>query len=376
MSKKDLVSAEKKFNKDKKSGFTKKKKTAAAIIIAGALALIAFLFMVYIFDLGPVKEIKSTEEQARVVGECAGFEVRYEELRYITLIYRDELDSEYGEYSSLSQDEKLEYESELQKRINEEICENYAILSLCDEYGIDTASKEAKRYVRDAISELVGEIGGKKEYASWLDENRLTDAFLRLIYKLEYLEGVLLEEISKDSTVVKYSELNLDEFVDFIMQDDSYIKVIHAFYPKQHDYLDTSEMNARAKAALSDIIGASTDSDRLKRMQTAIGRAPFVQGYSVTGTDYYITYGQMNEKYEETAYALSELAVSDVVELDEGYYIIMRVPKVRDEVAPRAYEFIGQYRYAVLKQLCDKRAEELSFSGNEYFKGLELAEIK
>ena len=41
---------------------SKKKIIAASIIIAGFLALIAFAVMIFIFDIGPVREIKSSEE--------------------------------------------------------------------------------------------------------------------------------------------------------------------------------------------------------------------------------------------------------------------------------------------------------------------------
>ncbi len=379
LSKKDVVAVENKTDIKKKSRLTTKKKIAIGIIGAGALALIAFLVMVFVFDLGPVKEIKSSDEDARAVGEVAGFEVRYEELRYITLLFRSELDREMGVYSALSAEKKAEYESELEKRVNDEICGNYAVLSLCSDHGVDTDSKEANKYVKEAISELVDEIGGKKEYAEWLKENRLTDALLRSAYKAEYLEAQLLKKLFKKEDEEMIKGEVLDGLVSFIVEDESYVKVIHAYYPREYAYIDgwSEDMaRERAFAALDLIRSAEGEDGRLDAMKSAIGKAPFVPGYSVTGSDYYITYGQMNEKYEDAAFALDEYGVSDVIELEEGYYIIMRVPKLRDEVAPRAYEFYDQYRYAQLKQICDERAEELVFNGNEYFKSLKLVDIE
>ncbi len=362
--------------KAEKPRLTKKKKIAIGIIASGAVALVVFAVLAIIFDLGPIREIKSSEEDARIIGECSGYEVRYEELRYLTLLYRAELDAELGKYDTLPAAEKAEYENALETRVLGEIKNRFAVLSLCDKYSLDTNSSEARSYVSDGIEALVKEIGGKDKYVSWLKENCLTDALLRAIYRTEYLEGALLDELTKRGEEIKYTTENLDDFVAFIMTDDSYIKVIHAFYPKEHEYLDTSNMKERAESALIKIKSAESDEERLSEMMSAIGQAPFVQGYSVTGTDYYITYGQMNEKYEDIAYALDEYSFSDVVELDEGYYIIMRVPKVRDEVAPRAYELIDQYRYAVVKQLIDAKKGELVFTGNDHFNGLSLLEIK
>ncbi len=365
----------KRGGEDKKR-LTGKRAVAAAVIVAGFLALIAFAVVIFAFDLGPVREIKSSEEEARVVGEVAGFEVRYEELRYITLLYREELDSEMGEYSSLDAESKRIYEQELEKRVTSEIKNNYVILSLCERYGIDTDSKEARKYVKSSIEELVDEIGGKKAYTAWLEESKLTDALLRLIYKTEYLETVLLETLTERGDEIIYSENELDDFVKFIMEDESYIKVIHAFYPKENKYVEDWDARSRADAALARIREAADDGARLTAMNREIGKAPFVSGYSVTGTNYYITHGQMHEDYEELAFSLGEYEVGEVLELEEGYYIIMRVPKLRDEVAPRAYEFIDHYRYAVLKEIEEVQAEKLAFSGNEYFKSLKLLEIK
>ncbi len=381
LGRKELAGAvDKKSNKkdtEKKGvGRNKKKIIAASIIGAGLLSVIIFIIMIFVFDLGPIREIKSSDEEARVVGEVDGFEVRYEELRYITLLYRAELDAEMGRYETLTPEKRAEYEKALEDKVSSEIKNNYAVLSLCKKYGVDTNTREMRSYVNDSIEVLVNELGGKDEYRVWLGENNLTDALMRLIYKAEYLESALLEELTKTKNEIKYSTLNLDDFVKFVMEDESYVKVIHAFYPKEHEYIDTTNMRDRAEAALLDIKKAENDGERYSCMISAIGNAPFVQGYSVTGTDYYITYAQMHDDYEAIAFSLPGYGVSEVLELDEGYYIIMRVPKVRDEVAPRAYQMIDHYRYAVLKRLEDEQKEALTFKGNDYFNALKLTEIK
>ena len=65
-----------------------------------------------------------------------------------------------------------------------------------------------------------------------------------------------------------------------------------------------------------------------------------------------------------------------MLELEEGYYILMRVPKDRDQIGLRASEFLGNYRYAVVKQLADAHKKEIAFDGNDYFDSLELLDIK
>ncbi len=375
MGKKTQKVAKKTDVKKGKNQWSTKKKVALGILVAAVVAAIVFAVLVIVFDLGPVTPIESSEEDARVVGRCAGFEVRYEELRYVTHVHRAALDRELGKYSELDEAGKAEYEEMLRERVKKDLRNNYAILTLCQKHGVDIDSKEARSYVNDSIKSLVDELGGKKEYKAWLEENKLTDAFLRLMYKVAYLETALVEKLTAEGSEIEYSTKNLDDFVEFMIEDESYVKVIHAYYPYEFDYKDGASAKEVAEEALTNILAAEDDEERLDLMRIAIGRAPFVAGYSTTGNDYYITFGQMNQKYEDVAFSLEEYEASAILELEEGCYILMRVPKERDEVAPRAYELIDQYRYAVVKRMADEQKELIEFTGDRLYVTLTLAEI-
>lgn len=358
--------------------WTKKRKIAAGIIGAGALSLIIFAIIIFVLDLGPLRETPRSEEEARVVGECEGYEVYYDELRYITLLFREELDAKCGKYDTLSSEKKAEYEAELDLIVREEIKRNYVILALCEKYGVDTDSSEARSYVKEAIEDLVDELESRDKYAEWLKTNNLTDALVRFIYKTDYLEKALLEQLTRSGEVVEFTAANLDDFVSFVMEEEIYAKVIHVYYPREHFlYSDRgTSMEKEVSKALQKINDATSDSERYSAMKSLIGNAPYVQGYSVEGIGSYITYGQMHEDFEKTTFALEDWQCSDVVELEEGCYIIMRMPKVRDEVARKAYELVEYYRYAILKQLKDAKQENITFNGNDYFNGIKLIDIK
>ena len=171
----------------KKPFDSKKKKIAAGVIGAAILATVIVLVLVFVFDLGPVQPIESTEEEARIVGTIAGFDVKYEELRYITLTNRADLDAKYGKYDTLSDSDKALYKAELESLVLEDLKSNYAVLALCEKYGVDADSRDAKKHVNNAVSDFVDEIGGKAKYKEWLAKNNLTDSFLRLMYKVGYI---------------------------------------------------------------------------------------------------------------------------------------------------------------------------------------------
>ena len=244
--------------------WTKKRKIAAGIIGAGALSLIIFAIIIFVFDLGPLRETPRSEEEARVVGECEGYEVYYDELRYITLLFREELDAKYGKYDTLSSEKKAEYEAELDLIVREEIKRNYVILSLCEKYGVDTDSSEARSYVKEAIEDLVDELESRDKYAEWLKTNNLTDALVRFIYKTDYLEKALLEQLTRSGEVVEFTAANLDQFVAFVMEEEIYAKVIHVYYPREHFlYTDRgTSMEKEVSRALQKINSATSDSER------------------------------------------------------------------------------------------------------------------
>ncbi len=365
---------------EKKSGFvwTAKKKIAAAIIGVGTLAVIVFLVLVFVFDLGPLRTIPRTEEEARVVGQSADHDVYYDELRYLTLLYRQELDAKYGKYDTLTAEQKAQYEKELDVLVADEIKNSYVILALCEEYGINTDSKDVKNHVKESLEDLVDEIGGRDEYKEWLIANNLTDELVRFMYKVDYLEALLLEELTVSGEVVEFTPANLDDFVSFVMEEEIYAKVIHVYYPRQHDLYAQrgTNMEIEVNAALDALSGAKNDEERYGVMKNLIGNSPYVFGYTVEGLGSYITYGQMHGDYEKAAFKLEDYGVSEIIELEEGCYIIMRLPKERDEVARKAYELVEYYRYAVLKQLKDAKHNSITFEGNEFFDGLRLIDIK
>ena len=135
---KNLVVKEKADAKSGKKGWTKNKIIAASIIGAAVLSFVIFMIIVLVMNLGPLRPIKSSDQDNRVVGECGEYEIRYEELRYITLLHKATLDKSFGEYEKLDETSRKAYDAELEKKVMEDMVNNYVILSLCDKYGIDT----------------------------------------------------------------------------------------------------------------------------------------------------------------------------------------------------------------------------------------------
>lgn len=388
-------------NMTDKKKWTKKKTVAAIIIGAAVLSFVVFMILVLVMQLGPIRPIKSTAEEAKAVGACGGYEVKYEELRYITLLHKASLNAEMENYEELDATARKAYEDELELRVLQSLKSNYKVLSLCDEYGIDTDSLDVDDHVQDEIEALIEDKeafdGDVKKYKEWLAENGLTDSFLRLMYKVNYLETILLDYFVENKIDIAYDSEDLNAFVKYVMSSEDWARTIHVYYPLEHPWSDPDNVPAEMMAvdreyiektvskynasesvqkAYEHICSGKNGEERFYIMQKSeVAAAPTTE-FTISGNGLYFTHGQMNKLYETAAFALEPYDVSEIIALDEGYYIIMRLPLDEDDVRKNAKSLLSQYQYAALKKHLDAREGEISFEGNAYFDSLVLVDIE
>ncbi len=370
----------------KKDVKNKKGKRIALIVTISVIALfLVFLIVAWSAGLiGGYRKIKSTELEATVVGECNGYEVRYEELRYIASIYQKTIERKYGEGAWEDEKNAEKYEKELEAYVLSNIKNNYVIYTLYERFfGDDFDSKEIREFVDTGMKEMIKEDfgGSMKEYKEFLAENKLSDSLLRLVYKTDYMESAVLNALINDPDLgyVLYSEKNIDEFSDYVLEDDDYARTIHVFYPDDFgDAEESAEIYEKVENIASELQAISDSEERYKKMCSEIGRAPYENGFSIMGTDgVYFTSGQMGEEYEEAAFALGDdNDVSGVVTTDDGYYVIMRMPKEEDYVMRKLFELLSYYQNAKLNVLEQITKENIEFLPNDFYRGLVLSEIE
>lgn len=402
---------------EKKKWWNKKK--IIIVSVMGAVVLAAIIGAVAILSTA-LFPIRSTEEEARVVGTVGEYEVRYEEIRFLTLLHREVLDKELGKYDTLDKNGKREYEKLLKERVTEDLKKNYVILSLCDKYGIKTDSIAIRSHVNDAMKDYVNTYfeGNVKKYKEWLGENGVTDSVVRSSFKIDYLETRLLDHFIENKIDIEYDESNPGEFINYVTGEGDWVRTKHVFYPTQHPYTSEASREAfvsqLAKGELSDeqyvdmkeawkaelkrqadeynAYGAKTfaeetatkftfisdDEKRYTEFKKKVGSAPYVEGLSMDTSEagIYFTHGQMGDWYEDAAFALDIYGTSEAILGEEGYYVIIRLPVERDDVSKNFETLLSQYQYAALKKHIDAENEALSFVGNEYFNSISLIDIK
>ncbi|MBE6548012.1 MAG: hypothetical protein E7667_03935 [Ruminococcaceae bacterium] len=357
----------------------KKKKALIVSLVAIGVMLTAVTAGLLIWNAVRLKPIKRTEEQARVVGQVGEYDIYYDEFSYLVGIHRSDIENKYGEVDWNGDSEASKKAvNELTAAVLRDIEQIYVVLELCEEHGIKTDERKINKQVNEKIQSVIDtSFGGERDgYYDWLEKNNLSDAYYRLVCKMNILEEQLLEKLISDGDYIKYNIDNRVDFSKYVSENDEAMCSVHIYYPKIYKKYTRNEdgqivsymadVSAQTKAeaaeALTEIRAAKNNDERMEIFNKFVGNKYMVEGITMETTDpIYFWEGLMDDEYEDAAEELGEYQVSDVVETEDGYYIIMCMPKNTDYIKANADTLLSRYQGAKLLSLENKMAEKLSF---------------
>ncbi len=364
----------------------KKKRIILVTCITVASIIAATLIGLLVWHLVRVRPIKRTDEQAQVVGKVGDYEVYYDEFSYLVSIHKADIEYKYG---TVNWDGSSDFANKCKEFVMQDVLEdiekNYIVLTLCERNGIDTDSKQINREVNDRIKTIIKEdfAGKRSAYKEWLSDNNLSDAYYRLVWKVTLLEEDLLEKLVEDGEHIEYSERNIPDFVEYAKENDDFMCTTHVYYPKWYtDYKrdesgeivsyikNVAEKTSSQAHATAQALSVITDNaQRYAAINEYIGNcAYYIEDITMANTDaVYFTRGLMGEEYENAVAALDEYAASDVVETEDGFFVIMRLPKDEDYIDRYAEDLLNKYQIAKLLLLEDQLSEELEFECGDVF---------
>lgn len=326
-------------------------------------ALLALCLLCSLVSCNKARPIRSSKEELTPVGTVAGHEVLYEELRYLTLKYREAMAATYGETIWDTAESRELYRAELEKAVMDNITSNYAVLALCDEVQIKHTEKAIEEAVQKYVQETVDQLGGMKVYREQMESEFLTDHFFRFSLAVSFCETELMYVYTDDLGLIERDE---DKIYDMIMGGD-FARTLHIYI--ENNPGDDVEKN---RALAQDI---RRQIDEGEKFNTLIGRHS-EDFYMTTTNGYYFTHGEMVKEYEDAAFALEIGAISDVIETADGFYIIQRLEPQTEYVLSNLSTLIDQYQYAMLYNMIDEKQTELSLIWNDYGKTLDLTTLK
>ncbi|MBQ3276326.1 MAG: peptidylprolyl isomerase [Oscillospiraceae bacterium] len=183
--------------------------------------------------------------------------------------------------------------------------------------------------LEDDWAQMEERYGGPEEFQKLLDEAHLTKpVFLYLIQCSQELEALMGSAYGTQG-----EKLSPKDVLDWA-EDGGYIRVKHIlyfFYDDAGQPLDDAGKEAqrlRAEASLAELKALLGDNEALEARFDEImnqdsgdvgGLSQFPQGYTFTS-------GTMYPEFEEAAFDMEEFALSELVESQSGYHIILRLP--------------------------------------------------
>jgi hypothetical protein len=310
-------------------------------------------------------------QERKVVGSCAGYDVLYEELRYVTLTYKEMFRATYGENIWDDPATAEQYRAELEETVHRVMLNNYAVLAACAAHAItaeDLESDAIQSAVDAKIEEAIEGYGGEKEFEKALQDMYMTEHFLRFCLTVAQLENELKYALIDINRI----ENDVDRFMKWI-EDGNGVYVQHIFV--RNDAGEDPEQNrALAEDVRVQILGG-TDISKF------VGSS--VNDDLQNVAPYYIVRDVYVEALESAALSLGNVGeVSQVVEVEDGYYVLVRMEESFGEngeklsLMPKVTSLLTSYQWAKVEAYVDTYRADLKIEWNEYGKSIDLLAIQ
>jgi len=272
--------------------------------------------------------------------EVGEHKISFEEYRYFYMNYRND-------YINSG---VLDYDELIKNDIENAFKTRYAKIDYAASKGIELTDeeKESAQAVIDSVKDLYGD-----SYESVLEERYLTEDVFRMLQEEELLESKIID-------------FEKNEYSSSFLSDDKTVEE----YVKENFY--------RAKQILIkyDEKGYNADEYDLAHELKAItyGEEDFEMALEQYGEDlemdkdgYCSAPGTLGETFENAVLNLQVGEISDVVESDVGYHIIMRLP-IDDEYISNHFEDLREtYKEIKINELLETKTKEMTISYSEYY---------
>ncbi len=358
----------------KKSKLSKKAKRIIVIVAVSVMALLLIGGTLIIVLSNNREDYRTLAKQKEVVATCNGFDISYDELYFVTQLYKDSLEFSYGEGIWDNPETAEKYRAELEQLVKENLHENALILTTCRDLSIPLESDEKKLYINSQMDKMMNDdFGGDRDLMlQSLEDDGISERYMRYLIGVEYLHSAIYYTLS-DIGYYTYTENNLNEFMDYVETSENYARTLHAFV--ENDPGESVEENRQKAQRMCDFLNAESDvAAREALMREYIGSANN-EDVQISEYGYYFTHGEMEEAYEKATFDLLIGEVSEVVETSDGFYVIMRITPDPDYIPRIAMTLLKNYWGAAMGAFIENRAEQCTVTFNDYGKSLDLVHL-
>ena len=339
-----------------------KAKRLLSLLMASAMILSSMAFF---------SSCSDDKQNEKVVGTVGGYEVLYEEYRWLTMQFKDRLEETYGEGIWDNAESAEKYLPELERAVYTSILSNYAVLTLCDELNensddgtkfIDINGEEETEIVNNYINDTIDEFGSRAAYRQALKKNYMTENLYRFITGVDVCESILFNYYCSMGLI----DDSYDAGIAYI--EENFIRTLHV-YVENDKGESISENRKLAEAVREKLLAGEKMSDLIKKYGE--------DSYISAENGYYFTHNTYSDAYEEAAFALGIDQISEVVETYSGFYVIQRLELDTGYILLNYDATLkNQYFLAVFDKYLEECKEKLSFELNDYGKSIDLVKMK
>lgn len=324
---------------------------------------LAFVFSLSLLTGCKSRPLTPSKDALREVGKVGDYAVYYEELYFLAKSYRTEgMSSE-----------------ELWETVKENIVTNYAILTLCEQAGVQYDDKQLEDDVQSFIdSAIESNFGDRSTYIDDLKLSGRTDHYARFNAKVSLLYDkiplALAEKgkiLTDEQAVCDYIEKNFVRTWHFMLGDNG---------------SDRPEENlADAEQALEALRSGSTTMYKLIGGKYSLKNGGINEDVLIPAEGYTFARGSMEKAYEDAAFGLAVEEYSEVItckgELPSGeyvdcHYVIQRLPLDSDFIKANYSKLYDSYTDAVVAQRFEQIRSELEFVPNDFAKSLDIMSLE
>ena len=300
-----------------------------------------------------------------VIGTCGGFDVLYEELRYVTLTYKDMYKARYGEGIWDDPTTAEQYRAQLEAEVMAVLCNNYAVLAACAYYmpGITLDEKSIKDAVDREVDAAKEEYGGKSAFEKELKKTYTTENFLRFCIGVAELENELMYVLTDDLRIIE------DDAVKFLewLGDGNCVYVQHVFI--RNDEGDDPEANRELAEEVRRMLIQGTD------IGTIINSS--INEDTTNTAPYFLVRDVYVEELAGAALSLHEDgAVSRVADSGDGYYVFQRLPYEKTLLTGQVPTLLNSWQWAKVEDIVDGFKKDLKVELNDFGKSIDLLTIE
>lgn len=283
--------------------------------------------------------------EKEVVGACAGYDVLYEELRFVAL-------SERENHSG----------TDLERAVAEQIAADYAVLAAAKVYFSDLSpdDPEIQKAVDAAVEEAVAEYGSKSKYKAFLKEHNLTENYARLLLARAEIELKWRERL--EAELFEGTGLETEAAFSDWLQAGNLVRVRRV----------TTESQTAAQEICNELAAGKTVEI------AARGR----DGVDISAKFYLVRGYSADEELETDAFALTaENPVGQIRQTETGYRFL--ILEEVDFSSFSAYQFSTYFRNMRNEKYETERAARLAeaaaanpYLPNEVGKSIDLETMK